>query len=497
MISKLTKNIFSAAGQTIVQMAILMVLYRYLIDRLGIEQLGIWSVVLATASATRVSELGLGGSITKFVAAYRSQGNDKAAAEALQTAAVSVGVLFGIIILIAYPLLLWALPHVLPTAGLDEGRAILPYGIVSLWLTSVASMWTGGLDACLHSEMRAVIMITGSLLFFLLSLLTVPQFGLVGLAAAQVAQGLFLVVLGWIVLRRVMPSLPVLPLLWKASCFREMLGYGVNFQINSIVLLLFEPTTKILLGRYGGLSAAGYFEMAQRLVIKVRALVVESNRVIVPVYAGMGSYKSDAPSLYTQNMHYLLFIIMPVFAALIAITPAISELWVGSFELQFIIIALSIASAWFLNTLSAPAYFAYLGQGKLRWVTMAHIVMGTINVFFGIFLGRLFGWQGVIAAFVGSLFLGSLIPICAYHIEHHISFIKIMSMQDLMFMVVCFGAAVISIVSYWFVINIDFFNKWVRTIGSISVIGIVMIITVWYHPLRRQFFNTVKAHFLK
>ena len=90
MDSQFAKNIFSAAGQTVLETVILLILYRYLIVHLGVEQLGIWSVVLATVSATRVSELGLGGSITKFVATYRAQGNNMAASEALQTAALAL-----------------------------------------------------------------------------------------------------------------------------------------------------------------------------------------------------------------------------------------------------------------------------------------------------------------------------------------------------------------------------------------------------------------------
>lgn len=493
MTSRLTKNIFSAAGQTIVQTAILLLLYRYLLDHLGIERLGIWSIVLATASAARVSELGLGGSITKFVATFCAQRNEEAASEALQTAVISVGALFGVFILIAYPLLLWALPHLLPTAGLEEGRAILPYGLISLWLTSVASIWMGGLDACLRSELRAALMISGSIVFFLLSVAGVSYFGLLGLAAAQVVQGMFLVISGWMALRRIMHYLPVLPARWKLSSFREMLGYGINFQINSVVMLLFEPTTKILLGRYGGLSAAGYFEMAQRLVMKIRALVVESNRVIVPVYAGMNSHESDAINLYVQNMRHLLFLVVPMFAALIALIPAISEVWVGNFEIQFVIMGVCITLAWFLNTISTPAYFAYLGQGKLRWVTVAHLVMGVTNILTGLFIGRLFGWQGVIGAFVVSLVIGSLIPVLTYHYENQIKFYQVISIQDVKLICICFGAAVISLVAYWSAIEMTLINKWLR--AAIVTVGttIVSLSAIWLHPLSMRFFIEAKS----
>ncbi len=486
MRDRLTTNIFSAAGQTIVQMVMFVMLYRYLINRIGVDQLGTWSLVLAAVSAARVSELGFGGSIIKYVAAYRAQGDDQAASESLQTAAISVGALLALMVALAYPLLSLALPHVLPAAGLDAGRTILPFALVSIWLTSVADIWMNALDACLRSGLRAGIMIIGSLVFFLLALIGVEYYGLLGLAAAQVAQGVILLTVGWVAIRKVISQLPILPKQWKIVHFRKMLGYGINFQINSAVILLFEPAAKILIGRYGGLSAAGYFEMAQRMVIKVRALVVESNRVIVPVYAGMTSFKFDAPELYARNMRNLLFIVIPVFAALMALTPAICEAWVGSFQPQFVIMGVGLTFAWFLNTVSAPAYFAYLGQGKLRWITMAHVIMGTTNILAGLIFGHFFGWQGVLASFIGSLLLGSLLPICAYHYEHRIKTARLMSIPDMISAGVCFGAAVIVLAIYWRVLDAPLAGKWTRITIFTCLVAMVSVAAIWFHPLRRK-----------
>ena len=50
----------------IIQMVLLLVLYRYIVTRVGVDQLGIWSVVGAAASSARISELGFGGGIIKF-----------------------------------------------------------------------------------------------------------------------------------------------------------------------------------------------------------------------------------------------------------------------------------------------------------------------------------------------------------------------------------------------------------------------------------------------
>jgi O-antigen/teichoic acid export membrane protein len=484
MKSKLAKNIFSAAGQSIVQIIILLILYRYLIYRIGVDQLGIWSVVLATVSSARISELGFGGSIIKFVAAHQAKGDYQAAAESVQTAAISVGALSTIIVLIAYPLLLLALPHLLPVEGLDSGRLILPYGLASLWLTSVACIWMNSIDACLRSELRAGIMIFGSVIFLLFSLIFVEFYGLLGLAVAQVAQSVFLFTAGWVFIRKVMPALPILPQQWKLAYFRDMLGYGINFQVSSFAIFLFEPITKILFGRYGGLIAAGYFEIAERMVTTLRAVVVESNRVIVPVYAGMTSYEVDAPHLYVKNTKNLYFIVIPVFAALMALTPAICEVWVGSFQPHFVIMGAWITLAWFINTVTTPAYFAYLGQGKLYWITISHVVMGVINIIAGSLLGRFFGWQGILAAFVTSLVIGSLIPLWAYHCEHRINLGQLFSTHDRLSSLVCFGLAIISLAGYYIVFDASLLDKWSRVIIITIFIGAMLATATWFHPLR-------------
>ncbi len=491
-VNRLTRNIFSAAAQILVQIVVLLVLYRYLLDTIGVEKLGIWSIVLATASAARVSELGMAGSVTKYVAGYRAEENHQAAAESLQTAAVSLGIVLGIVLILLYPGLLWALPYVLPAGGVDDGRAILPYGLISLWLTAVASIWMSGLDGCLRSDLRAGLMVGGSLVFLFISFVSVARYGLVGLAAAQVVQGVILVILGWVIVRRVMRLSPWFPLQWRLTRFREMLGYGVNFQINSVVMMLFEPVTKILLGRYGELSAAGYFDMAQRLVMAVRGLIVESNRVIVPVFAGMDVREGRASSLYARNMQFLLFLVTPVFVALLAFAPVISELWIGYFQWQFVVMVICLALAWYLNSVTAPAYFAYLGQGKLYWITVAHIIMGSTNIIAGYVFGHLLGWQGIIAAFSLSLVLGSFIPVWAYHREHRISIIQILSVREAVLTVIYFGFAVVALAVYWVVFDAGG-SIWAHV--GLVMGGIVAVTTIltWFHPVGRQIFAKAKV----
>lgn len=486
----LLRNAVAAGTQTLLQMAVLVVVYKFVVSRLGIEQVGVWAVVLASASVTRITELGLAGSVTKYVASYRASSDDAAASVIVQTAALTVGAVLGLILLVAYPALLWLMPYLLPAGAQSDGAAVLPYALGSMWLSAVSAVWLSGLDGCLRTDVRAALMIAATLLFLVLVLATVPSYGLVGLAIAQLGQGAALTLAGWMVLKYVLRPLPFLPIAWDQRRFREMLGYGVNVQVMSIVMLLFEPTAKVLFARYGGLSATGYFELAQQFVVRIRGLVVESNRVIVPVLARLEEFGHDARRLYVTNVHLLLFFLTPLFALLAATMPAVSEWWLGRYESDFVLMGVCLTVGWYLNSVTAPAYFAYLGYGRLRWLTVSHVLLGVSNLVLGAALGPAFGWPGVLAAFVGSLVLGSSIPVWTFNREQQLRLRDLVSSYDVWALLISSAAATIAIAGYPAAARAGF-GVWSRLLILLAT-TVVIAAVMWRHPLMTQVVAAVR-----
>ena len=484
------RNAAAAAGQTLVQTAVLFLAYRFLVDRIGIEQVGVWAVVLASSSAARITELGLAGSVTAFVAKYRAAADDQAAAEIVQTAAISVAAILGVILVAIHPVLHELMPYVLPAEAVADGRAVLPYALGSIWLGTVSSIWMSGLDGCLRSDIRAGLAIVSTLLFLIMVLTTVPDYGLTGLAASQLGQGVLMTVGGWAALKLVIRPLPILPAVWRRRRFREMLNYGVNVQIIGVVMLLFEPTTKILFARFGGLSVVGYFELAQQLVMRMRGLIVESNRVVVPVIAGMDELGQQARHLYARNVHFLLFLLTPLFAVVAIAIPAISEWWLGRYNTQFVVLGSSLTIAWYFNSVAAPAYFAYLGQGRLGWLTVSHLILGASNVVLGVVLGPVFGWPGVLAAFVVSLVAGSFLPVWMYHREQQLTLRQFLATHDLLLMAVCLGGVVLAVGGYAAAVRIGL-TFWAR-VGILAVALAVILAAAARHPLAPEILAIAK-----
>jgi O-antigen/teichoic acid export membrane protein len=472
------------AGMTIMQVVvssvILFFLYRYLLDTLGVAKLGVWSVVMATASASRMSELGISGSVVKFVAKYRAHSDVLSVSEVVQTAAISTAVLLSVMLGLLYPIFSWLLKFLIPASDIAEGLAILPYTLISLWCIALAGVFLSGLEGCQRIDLRSWILMGSSIIYLFLTVILVPEFGLIGLAFGQVLQAGIVLTISWILLRHELKILPSIPSRWSKRLFKEMIGYGANFQIVSIVGMMFEPVTKGLLSRYGGLAMVGYYEMASRMVLQFRIIIVSANQVLVPVIAALQETAPDRIRIiYRESYRLIVYLSLPLFSGLVAANPVISELWIGAYENTFVLFAMVLTVAWLLNILISPAYFANLGTGHLFWNTVGHVVIGVLNLTLGAVLGVFYGGIGVVCGWAAALVVGSGFILLSYHARYGIPLGDLLPEESRSLCLACGIGAAIALLFYY--------RQWFSPLGSASGVMIYAFIVLpfcWFHPMK-------------
>src|SRR5690606_15123104 len=141
--------------------------------------------------------------------------------------------------------------------------------------------------------------------------------------------------------------------------------------------------------RFGGAAAVGYFEMANQVVLKVRALIVTANQAIVPRIAQVVEISPEKLNeLYRQNVRIIIFFTLPVFGLLYAWAGLFSWLLVGHVNHQLMFLLQLNIVAWSFNLIGAPAYFANMGTGQVGWNTLTHFLMGFLNAGLGWLLGQ-------------------------------------------------------------------------------------------------------------
>ena len=476
-------NAIMSLIQIILVAGILFFLYRFLLKTIGVDQLGIWSLVLATTSVTQIANFGFSGSVVKFVAKYAAREDERSVSGVIQTAALSLALMMGTFILIGYPVIKWVLSLVVPSNSLAYAISILPYALVSLWLTTITGVFQSGLDGFQRIYIRNFIVMGGSLFFAILCFIFARKYGLIGLAYAQIINNAMILILSWILIKRLLPVLPVIPYQWDKSLFKEIVGYGINFQIISISNMLYDPITKAFLSKFGGLSMVGYYEMANKMVQQFRSLIVSSNQVLVPAIADLQENNPERiRSIYLTNYNLLFFLALPLYTLIIISTPFISEIWIGHYEKVFISIGIFLAIGNFLNTLNVPAYFSNLGIGSLKWNVIGHIAIAVLNIIFSAFLGFLFGGYGVVIGWALALSLGSAVIYISYHIDNKIPVSELFPKDSRGMFIVCFIVLVLSLIMQSSII-IDI-KSILMNIVVIFFSTLIIFIPLWFHPMR-------------
>lgn len=484
---KLAANAFFAVLQVVVSSAILFFLYRFLLSSLGVEALGVWSLVVSATSLANVSNLGLAGGTVRFVSKHLARGDARSAGLAVETAALSIAVVMGLVALLIWWVIDWLLGLVIPAAQLGEARQIVPFTLGALWLSSVGGAIHSGLDGCHRADLRSLVTIVTQPLLLLIAIWLVPDMGLKGIAYAQMLQNLVWLVLGWLVLRKHLPELSIMPWRWSRRLFLEMWRYGLNFQLISILMLLTEPLAKGLLSHYGNLSAVGYFELANRLIVQLRAILVSANQVLVSYYSKLGeNSRETVRTLYLQNLNAIVLLGSLMFSSLVVMLPLISELWIGQLEPQFLLFSIMLAGGWFVNVLSAPAYFANMGIGEIKHNVLGHAVMPILVLAIGTVGGHIGGALGSATAWPLALIVGGAIVIQTFHHAEAIPIGVLFSLINSKALALGVGIVLLGFVPYYFLSVSEKLFAVLSTTAALTIsFGLFMVVVPEIRTLLR------------
>lgn len=478
-------NANMAIVQTLTVGGVTFYLYRFLINVIGIERVGLWSLILATTSIAGIGNLGISNSTVKFVAKYNARGEQEIVAKIIQTASISMAIIFGLILIAVYFFAGIFLNYLFSENNITEAQILLPYTLFSLWLTAVGGVYLSCIDGFQLTYIRSVLLIITSILYLIMCFLLVPKYQLIGLAYAQILQAVFILFASWIILCSKLSPLPLIPYQWERKLFREVIGYGVYFQINSVLSMLFDPITSIFLSKFGNLSIVGFYTMASRMVTIFGGLISSANSVLVPTIAHVYEIKpGDIKNIYRNSYDVLFPFALVIYSGIVAFSPYISNIWIGHYEYTFVFSAIALSFAWFVNTLNIPAYSIYLGIGNLNWITINHVTVGILNVGLGLLMGHYYGGQGVVIARALALSVGSLPVLGSYHYKYDISFGNTLPKNSISIFLASISGAFVSLILYYQLHGA--LNVYLLTLVSVLLFLIIVGYPIWKHPVAKQ-----------
>jgi len=487
---KLVRNSVASIAQIVIAGGTLFLLYAFLIRGLGAEIVGVWSFVMAISSLARIGEVGLTGSVVKYVAKHLATAKEDHSALIVQTALLWVLLGVGVAVTCFYPLFSWVLKQTLDVASFAIAETLLPYACVFYVLSSLVSVLHFALDGCHQITIRSIILSVSAVLFLLLALVLVPIYGLLGLLISQIIQVVVMGVVSYYFVRKSLPSLPLVPYRWSKDAFKEMIGYGIHFNTISIAEILFEPSVKYMLAKFGGLSSVVYYEMASRLVIQLRAAFVAVNKALVPYISELCETSPEQVSkVYVKTYSIQLYFGVPVFGLIATAGYFISYIWMGYLAVEFVFFLILLSAGWFLNALSVPSFYSNLGTGQLKWNVLSYLLIIILTFAMGHALGPILGSYAVVLAWVLSLIIGSFMVMHAYHRQFNLRVrdflpagLRVYFLLGVLSVLVCLYP---QLTHTPFGLSLNMFAP--------IIFAMFMVAPFWRHPLRRYVFEHLQS----
>lgn len=491
----LSTNIVTSIMQVVISIPLVFVLYRYLYTHLGAEQLGVWSLIIASTSIGRISELGLSGSVVKFVAKYRSRHDHYKCVEIILTTFTSIALLISIFSILAYPLIGMAINKL---SSFDTSVTYLNTVILIALLSFIANTMSGvlqaSLDGCQRGDLKNYILIGCNIAGTSLSIILVKEYGIVGVALGQFVQALLVGLLTWCFLKKIIAELPIIPVGWSKTTFREMFKYAAHFQIASLATICFDPLAKYMIGLFGGLGATAYYDMSSQVIMKLRNLFIAGIRPLVPTIA---ESTETTPAViresYLKAFIFTNHFVIIFFWLLVFFIPLISVLLLGTINIYFEMFSYILIVGHAFSTIAAVSYFFNLGTGDVRWNTISHFVMLVFNISFGSFLGYYLGGHGVVISISMSFVVAGAITAVQLHERLSISLKELYKQFN--FKVSVVGGIAIAVFEFS---NLTFQGVKDNTLllMAYALIGSMLVIAaVWQDKLTKDAYAVIRRKF--
>ena len=411
--SRLARNGVLSALQIVVATAGMFLVYRDVSVLLGLAALGAWSICLSLATPIAIFDAGASDAVVRQVASRMAVGEKSASLHVLRTALAicTIGGLVGAVIL-ALPVWLFA-SHFTSVSHMQL-PGLLSAAFAVMFLNMLGLACTGTLEGLERYDLKFAVSLVSVAVLVLSSQYLISRFALYGLALAFVLQAASNFVLSFVFASRALHvgSSSVSPP--SLATARELARVGFPVKAFGFVSLVIEPLTKLLIGHFGTLHLVGVYEVASRVVMQVRLLIVGATQVALPRMMRAASSGVDASrAVHTFTVRANAWACVTGFSLLALSFPWLLRMVTGRDDHETIVFALLLLLGWVTNALSAPFFFRNVATLKVRRIWVSAWIIAGVNLTAGLALGALFGAIGVVIALTLGVAVGSAYTMCS------------------------------------------------------------------------------------
>ena len=282
--------------------------YRVMSSTVGIEVIGSWSLCLALGSVATLADLGASDGMARTVA-QRAVGPDAIGLRRVLVTGLlfcAVGCLVGGVI--CYAAARFLLPNLFSDPlALTTTLAVLAPALLVAGLNAIGLSCQAVLEGLERYQSRFIAGAAGTVVFVAAILLLVPAALLRGVIWAYLGtgRGSPCVISGtlcwWLTRSARAPQLRITAR--RSGVLRELIRIGMPVRATGLMTVLLDPLTRVAVTFFGGTASAGHYEVASRLVLQLRTVVVAGFQAGLPRLVKLAAAGSESTARVTGQTY--------------------------------------------------------------------------------------------------------------------------------------------------------------------------------------------------
>ena len=388
-----------------------------LLTGLGLQMYGVWALLATFIRYSSGVDLGFGPSVTKYVATYAAS-EERLRVRQVITFATLAYFVIGAVIFVPVQLLAFPIAHALHTPpSLDGHIQILAFGFS---YTIFAILVSGGLSSALIGLGRlgiaSAISGAGQLTFAVAAAIgMLGHFGLPSLCLALCVQYTLVLIANIVILSRSLNGSPfVAPWNLELLVVKRMFAFGGWVTVSTIMVLINAETDVVIIAAIVGLSAAGVFDLGNRLARLVRVISYYTNAAVMPSLSRLEVEFGSASvrALFLTSSRAMSIVSIIGFCALAGMTPTVLRLWLGNAapRMELVLpVVLLLGLGYAADNIASVASTILRAIGRPRFETLYQVMSAGIHIVLTLLLAWRFGIVGVVVGTMSGALVSSII----------------------------------------------------------------------------------------
>lgn len=430
--AKMIRNVAFGGVRALLVAPVPFLMTPLILSRIGTRGYGTWAVLATMNSLTSLADLGLLGTLSKYVAEYYAHRDFVQLNSLLNTGFAVFAGLASLIVVLFWIASSTVVRLLFRGSALTTPDLLFLFhcSLVLIWLnlvTFLSSSVTSGLQRLdITNVMAAFNVVFGALAgaFFLLK-----GWGVRGLLYGNISSAALTLLIYSLLVRRLVPELTMNPLLAKLDEAKKIFAFSWRVYLVQAASGIQNHFEKIVLALFVGVVPVGWYDIASDTALKIRGVPALLLSPVLPAAAELDARgeKAKLVELYYRTHKYLGFLAVPLVFFGVTVSARFVELWIGP-SLKFVALPLSILLVVnLISLMTGPGYMIFVGQGLL-WQGVRSVLVGlALGLPLSVFLIFRYGFAGAVTGTSISSLTASILFVYLFHKETGNSLARLLS----------------------------------------------------------------------